>query len=357
MQVSKSPLRLGVIGAGLWAAAKHCPAITEDERTVLTAVCRRDTKKLAMIQERFGASEAYTDWREMLERSEIDAAVVSTPHDLHAEPTIAALERGLHVMVEKPLATTPEDARAMVAASSKSGAVLMTTFNHRFSGLWRTAKEELQLGTIGTVRQVSLQVSTFRHFYWEEKSFPDRWRKLVLKLSAMPDEFHTWDLSDDWRSSRERTGGGTFVNFAAHGLDLALWLSGSQPAEVAAFTAPEGQEVEYFVCVASRLANDVQLSVTFADAAEGADQFRVMVLGDDGVLSFDRTDGAGVRIRKGGETKELAPRYQDVTPVSAFADCILDGAPNLVPAEDGANSVYLVDGVYKAAAGGKVWRP
>ena len=354
--MNKTELRMGIIGAGLWATAKHGPAIQENERTVLTAVCRRNPKKLKMIQERLGAAEAYTDWREMLEHSEIDAVVVSTPNDSHTEPTIAALERGLHVLVEKPLATTTVDARAMVAASAKAGAVLMATYNHRFSGLWRTAKEALQTGIIGTVRQVSTQISAYRHFYWEEKNFPDKWRKKVMNLTSMPDEFHTWDLAQDWRSSRERTGGGTFANVGAHGLSLALWLAGSQPAEVAAFTAPEGQEVEYFVCVASRLANDVQLSVTFADAAEGSDQLHIMVMGDDGVLSYDK-GYEEVRIIREGETEELASRYEDITPVGAFADCILDGVPNLSPAEDGANSVYLVDGIYKAAADHKIWKP
>ena len=146
------------------------------------------------------------------------------------------------------------------------------------------------------------------------------------------------------------------ANNGAHGLNLALWLAGSQPAEVAAFTAPEGQEVEYFVCIASRLANDVQLSVTFADAAEGSDQLRLMVMGDDGVLSYDKTDG-GVRITKGGKTEELPPRYKNISEVKAFTDCILDGAPNLSPAEDAANTVYLTDGILQAAAGHEVWRP
>jgi predicted dehydrogenase len=244
----------------------------------------------------------------------------------------------------------------MIAASARKGSVLMVAYNDRFNGLWRTAKEELQAGTIGNVRQVSAQISTYRHFYWEEKNIPDPWRKLIMGLTSMPEEFFNWDLSSDWRSSRKRTGGGTMTNFGVHGLNLALWLAGSQPAEVAAFTAPKGQEVEYFVCIASRLANDVQLSATFADSADGSSQLRIMVMGDDGVLTYDKADGKA-RITKGGNTEELQPRYDDITPVAAFAECILDGAPNLSPAEDAANTVYLVDGIYSAAADSKAWSP
>ena len=98
--MSKTELRIGIIGAGLWVAAKHGPAICEGERTVLTAVCRRNPKKLEMIQERLGAAEAYTDWRAMLDQAALDAVLVLTPHHLHCEQTVAALDRGLHVLVQ-----------------------------------------------------------------------------------------------------------------------------------------------------------------------------------------------------------------------------------------------------------------
>ena len=199
--MSEDRLKVGIIGGGMAVAISHGPDVRDNERLVLSAICRRNAKKLEMIKEALGARETFTDWREMLRTCDLDAVIVATPHNLHAAPTIAALERGLHVLVEKPLAIRGDEANAMVAAATKAKRVLMVGYDDRFKGQWRTAKEALQSGAIGQVRQVSVQIVEFRRFYWEEKIMPQPMREVVIKLSSMPDSFFTWDLSSDWRSS------------------------------------------------------------------------------------------------------------------------------------------------------------
>jgi predicted dehydrogenase len=346
------PVRIGLIGAGFWTAASHIPAIRKCPRVVLRAVCRRDKAKLLAAQKAFGCEEAYTDWKEMISKSDLDAVIVCTPHDTHAEPSIAALRQGLHVLVEKPMAITGKDARAMEEAAASSGRVLMSTYNDRFSGKWRTAKKILESGRIGPVRQVNLAYTWFRRFYWEEKRIPEPvWKSgnRLLESAKLPEGyFGDGDLSGDWRSDAARNGGGTFNNPGAHRAHLALWLAGSQPVEVSAFTAPEGREPEYFISVLARLADGGQLTVCFGDAVPEKDQMRLTVIGDLGMMAYDHADGE-IRVTAGGKTETLASELPDVTPVEAFAASILDGSPNLSPPSDSVQSVLLTEAAYRSA--------
>ncbi|MFC5528167.1 Gfo/Idh/MocA family protein [Cohnella yongneupensis] len=159
LQHETKPLRIGIIGIGFWSMFTHVPAIRSSERAQLVSISRRTPERLELARQSLNVSHAYTDWRELINRNELDAVVVSTAHPAHAEPVIAALEHGLHVFVEKPLAVTSHDARLMVQAAEKAERVLMVGYDRRFKGLFRTIKSEIQNGAIGTVRQVSVSVA------------------------------------------------------------------------------------------------------------------------------------------------------------------------------------------------------
>src|SRR5438034_6458493 len=118
--MATNKLRVGIIGIGWFAALSHVPNLRKTGQAEVVAICRRNPERLALAKEALNIDEAYTDWREMLNEAALDAVVVSTPHHLHVEPTIAALECGLHVLVEKPIALTSKDAWAMVNAAEKA---------------------------------------------------------------------------------------------------------------------------------------------------------------------------------------------------------------------------------------------
>src|SRR5437868_1581044 len=104
--MSVPKLRVGIIGLGWYAAGGLVPSLRATGRAEVVAASRRSADRLAMAKRDLGIPATYTDWREMLAKEALDAVVVSTPHDQHAEPTLAALERGLHVLLEKPLAAS-----------------------------------------------------------------------------------------------------------------------------------------------------------------------------------------------------------------------------------------------------------
>src|SRR5262245_35412370 len=107
-------LRLGFIGAGWWATSNHMPILSERGDVEFTAVCRLGQTELKQVQERFGFRNASEDFHDLLARCELDAVVVSSPHTLHYEHAKAALERGLHVLCEKPMTTRADHARELV---------------------------------------------------------------------------------------------------------------------------------------------------------------------------------------------------------------------------------------------------
>jgi myo-inositol 2-dehydrogenase / D-chiro-inositol 1-dehydrogenase len=120
------PLNVGIIGGG-WIARRHVPAIDAAEDVELVAACDSDLPRAQAIAEPRGA-RAYDHWAEMLDREQLHALWVCTPPSFHRDPTIAALGRGIHVYLEKPIARARTDAEAIVAAATGTDAICMVGY-------------------------------------------------------------------------------------------------------------------------------------------------------------------------------------------------------------------------------------
>ena len=107
--------RIGVIGAGWWAAVNHLPVLKANKDCEIVAVNRLGASELAELQRKFEVALGFEDYRAMLDEVPMDGVVISSPHVLHHEHALAALAKGCHLLVEKPLATTAADARDLVA--------------------------------------------------------------------------------------------------------------------------------------------------------------------------------------------------------------------------------------------------
>jgi predicted dehydrogenase len=144
-------LRYGLIGCGdigvVRAAALHRAGLP------LVAVSDLDSRRATAVAGRYNAVFD-RDWHTLLNRTELDAVIVSTPPALHAEMCIAALHAGKHVLCEKPLARTPDEARSIMAAASASGRTLAVGFNYRFYPAFALAREVLQSGRIGELSHI-----------------------------------------------------------------------------------------------------------------------------------------------------------------------------------------------------------
>ena len=117
-------VRLGIIGAGFSATTLHIPQFRARPEVIIVAVCWPGAKMLRIIQDKFEIPQGFEDYREMLDKVPMDAVLVSTPPGLHREHAVAALERGLHVMCEKPMCTTGADAHTLVKAAETAASSL-----------------------------------------------------------------------------------------------------------------------------------------------------------------------------------------------------------------------------------------
>lgn len=158
--------------------------------------------------EQLGWSEASTDWRAVIARDDIDLVDICTPGDTHAEIAIAALEAGKHVLCEKPLANSVEEAERMVAAAAASERIAMCGFSYRRTPALALAKRFIEEGRLGAIRHVRAQ-------YLQD------W----LSDSEAP-------LT--WRLQKERAGSGALGDIGAHSIDTAQWLTGSSITSVSA---------------------------------------------------------------------------------------------------------------------------
>lgn len=173
----------------------------------LVAICGRSEEKVKESARKYGFQRYYTNWKEMLEDSEIQIFDNSGPNNLHAEPSILALKMGKHVICEKPLAMDSKEAKMMLEASMNSPVKTMVAFNYRFVPAIRLAKELIEDGTIGNIYH-------FRARYLQEwimdPNFP-----LV------------------WRLKKEVSGSGALGDIGSHIIDLARFLIG-EPKSVSA---------------------------------------------------------------------------------------------------------------------------
>jgi predicted dehydrogenase len=347
--MTERTLRVGIIGAGMFALWFHAPQLRATGRAEIVAICRRRPKQLAMAQAVLGVDRTYTDWRAMLDAEELDAVVVSTPHHYHAEPALGALERGLHVLVDKPMALTSQEAWRMVDAAKRAGRVLMVTYAPRAEGVWLSLKCQLDAGIIGPIRQIACSTTTYRRWFWQGDSIPPEAMEVARSVLDVPDAFYEgWR---EWHADPEQMGGGTFADIGVYDLDRVLWLAGAPATEVVAFTDNAGLPVPCFINAQARLANGVLLSLNFADGppqpALGG-QRQLMIVGDDGVIADD-AEGT-FWLHKGEERSKLAVDQPDTTMAQAFVAAVLDGQPVLSPAYQGANVVDVMEAIARSVA-------
>lgn len=109
----KTEIKIGMIGTSLIARMGHLPSLKSHPNAKVIAICGRNKERAQEVAKEFDISKVYSDYREMIDRAEIDAVAIATPEDLHHSMTIAALNANLHVLCEKPLAATLEQATEM----------------------------------------------------------------------------------------------------------------------------------------------------------------------------------------------------------------------------------------------------
>jgi predicted dehydrogenase len=148
----------GVIGLGTWGQL-HAKVYASTPGARLTAVCDVDAGRAREVGAACGAARCYDDFRVLLADPEVAAVSIALPDPLHREAAVAAAEAGKHLLVEKPLATTEEDARAILTAADSAGILLSVDFHNRFNPLFHGLKEALDSGELGAPQMIYYRLS------------------------------------------------------------------------------------------------------------------------------------------------------------------------------------------------------
>ncbi len=150
--------KAAVIGAGIMGS-RYAALFAKNHRTELVAVCDLDVERATQNAEPFGAA-VYGDYREMFEKESLDLVYIATPDPYHRAPVIAAAEAGVNILVEKPLATTVEDALAMWEAVKKAGVKAEVNFSNRWNPPFVVSKQVLDSGEIGEVVSINARLNS-----------------------------------------------------------------------------------------------------------------------------------------------------------------------------------------------------
>jgi predicted dehydrogenase len=193
-----SEIRVGVIGVG-WAGQRHLEAYDALDGVRIAGVAALEAPARAALAARYGIDHQVDRWEDLLDLDVLDAVSVAVPTYLHAPIAIAALERGLHVLSEKPIARNAAEAETMVAAARAAGRVLDVGFNHRERGDIHKLKEVIDAGRLGT--------PYYAKSWW-------------LRRSGIPGV-------GSWFTTAELAGGGPLVDIGVHLLDYSLFLLGN----------------------------------------------------------------------------------------------------------------------------------
>lgn len=337
--MAKNKLRMGVIGLGMGYG--HAKGFYAHPAAELVALCDLDSVRLQTVADELDVMQRYTNATEMFRQAELDAVGIAVPNRLHAPLTIAALGHGLHVLCEKPMACTVNEAKRMQAAADKADKNLMIDFSFRFTPASFALKEQVEAGVIGDIY--------FGRSAWHRRR----------------------GIPGGWFVDKHMAGGGPLLDLGVHRLDLALWLMGyPEPVAVSGSTydhiAQQEQQnynVEDLACGLIKFANGATLVLEASWALNIAERERMYteLYGTKGSLSQYNVKGGyefiGEVFTHEGDSffnKTLEDRVAPTpSAFTEFIDSIVDQRLPLATGVEGIKLMKILAGIYKSAETGK----
>jgi predicted dehydrogenase len=353
-------IKTGLIGCGK-VAHLHAAALRDLPESEFVAVCATDAEKARKFGEKYGVA-AFSDLGEMFKKSGAQAVCICTPHPQHAEPTIAAAKAGVHVLVEKPLASSLADCDRMIAAAKESRVKLGVFSQRRFYEPCQRIRRAIDDGKIGKPVLGSVAMYGWR----DEKYYK----------------------SDPWRGSWKGEGGGVLVNQAPHQLDMLLWYMGPV-AELCGYWANLNHpyiEVEDTAVASIRFVSGALGQIVVSNSQNPALYGRVQVHGSNGATVGVQTDGGAMFIagmsniteppfndvwtidgeedRRENWKKQDAEFFAGINPIEHFhaaqikdfLGAVIEDREPSVTGEDGRRTVELFTAIYRSQKDGAVVR-
>ncbi len=257
----RETIRVALLGTGAIAQIVHLPTLSQMSAVDVIGVCDPEQQKARSIAQRFGIPRVYEDDDQVFRDPEVQGVIICSPTYLHEEQTVAALEAGKHVLVEKPLALTPAGAERVVRAAEDADRSVMIAFNNRYRSDIRALRGFTSGGELGDV--------------------------FLVKGGLLNRKVRV--VRPTWRHRKATAGGGALMDLGVQTVDLCLWLLGYPKAtRVVCHThSTEGLEVEDAAALLVELETGTSLSVEVSWALLAArDRQYLQILGARGSASI-----------------------------------------------------------------------
>jgi predicted dehydrogenase len=324
-----STLKVAVIGCGSIAKYRHLPEYNASNQVEIVAVCDIVPERAEQMAEEYRAL-AFTDYKEVLKLEELDAISVCLPNYLHAPVSIDALNAGLHVLCEKPMATSKEEAEMMIASAKANDKKLMIAHNQRFVASHQSAKEIIDSGKLGKIYSFR---TTFGH------PGPEAW---------------SVDGADSWFFNKEQAFIGAMGDLGVHKADLMRYLLG-EFTEVGAFietNAKENTEVDDNAVCMLRTESGIIGTLTASWAYVSRGDNSTVIYGEKGILRLedDPTYSLIEEYRNGSVINHKLDKIQtneeggqtNTHVIDHFVESIVEDKQPLISGEEGMKSLQII---------------
>ncbi|MFY0780518.1 Gfo/Idh/MocA family oxidoreductase [Peribacillus simplex] len=323
-------VKVGIIGCGSIAQLRHLPEYKMNKEVEIVAVCDINEQRAIEVSKQYGA-KVYKNYEELLASKTVDAVSVCTPNYLHAPISIAALNKGVHVLCEKPMATSKEEAQAMIQAAKESGKKLMIGHNQRFVSSHQKARQLIECGEIG-------RIYSFRTAFGH--GGPEQW---------------SVDGKESWFFKKNEAFIGAMGDLGVHKTDLLRYILGEEIVEVGAFVQTNAKDFanvdDNAVCV---LKTESGIIGTLASswAYVGQEDNSTIIYGEKGILRLEDhpTYSLIVQYAAGevanyelGKIQSNDEGGQDNSHViEQFVNAIVEDKEPAVSGEEGAKSLSVI---------------
>ncbi|MBP2000282.1 putative dehydrogenase [Paenibacillus shirakamiensis] len=334
-------IKVAVIGCGAIAQRRHIPEYASNPNVELVAFADPVPGRAQEVAEQYGDIRAYTSYEELFAKEKVDAVSVCTPNYLHAPVAIAAANRGFHVLVEKPMATTVEESEQMIEAAKKNGVYLMVGHNQRLMPPHVKAKEIMDSGRLG-------KVLTFRTAFGHPG--PESW---------------SVDGRDSWFFNKEEAMMGAMGDLGVHKSDFIRYLLQDEVAEVAGFIGTihkEGTEVDdNATCILRMKSGAVGTLVASWTQYQSGDNSTVLWC-ENGVMKIGTIEGNEVIVELNNETVEtykvgaMATNEKQVPSgvIDEFITSIISKTPPTISGEEGLKSLKVILAAFESQETGRI---
>ena len=316
-------IRVGFIGCG-GNASGHIGRVLDIPEAEVVALCDVDQASLQRAKERNAkAAELpeFTHYQEMLEQVELDAVEISTPHTLHFEQIMAALDKGLHVLTEKPMVCTVDHAHQVIAKAEETGKVLMISYQRHLQAQYRYVRNQIAAGEFGNIQFISALQD-------------QKWYQGTIGL---------------WRQQMALSGGGQLNDSGSHLLDIVLWMTGLEVAEVQAYMEYLDSEVDINSALSLRFGNGALGTIAVVGNSPTSGIWEDFTIWGTKAVVYLRQGQIFYKTQHSNEVYEVNNLPGSTTPDQNFIDAILGRDQVQVPPECGLRVIELTEAAWASA--------